>query len=87
MPFFSPPTDDFVVFGSTDDDQAETLFSKIAGRPRGRNVYELSNGTYTENQPPFLSDVVRTYYGGHSTEITQAEADNLTEAGYGDYIT
>lgn len=87
MPFFTPPTDDFVVFGSTYDDLAEDFFSRLPPTPRGRNIYKLSNGVFTENQPPFLSDAIITYYGGHTTEITQAEADDLTEAGYGDYIT
>lgn len=87
MPFFSPPTDNFVTYGSEDDYQAEILFSKIRPGARGRNVYKLSTGQYTENQPPFLSDVAITYYGGHVTEITTAEAADLTEAGYGDYIT
>jgi hypothetical protein len=87
MPFFTPPTDDFVSFGSSDDYQAEWLFSRMPLNPRGRNIYKLKTGVFTENQPPSLLDVAITYYGGHTTEITQAEADDLIEAGYEDYIT
>lgn len=87
MPFFTPPTDDFVSFGSDTDYMADRLFSALPAGARGRNVYKLNTGVFTENQPPFLSDIAITYYGGHITEITQAEADDLTEAGYGDFIT
>jgi hypothetical protein len=87
MPFFEPPTDDFVVYGSTQDEVAEVLFSKIPAGPRGRNIYKLKTGVYTDNQPPSLSDVEITYYGGHIIPITDAEAADLTEAGYGDYIS
>lgn len=87
MPFFTPPTDDFVIFGSEYDPLADRLFSAYPNGARGRNVFKLTTGVFTENQPPQLSDIAITYYGGHTTEITQAEADDLIEAGYEDYIT
>jgi len=58
--------------------------------PRGVNVFKLTDGTYTEQQPftnaPFTSGwelVAFVYYGGHSYEISDAEAALLIAAGYG----
>jgi len=34
-----------------------------------------------------FADIAKVFYGGHETEVTDAEAAELTAAGYGDYIT
>ena len=85
MAFFTPPTDNFVVYFG--EDIGDNLFSRIPSGPRGRNVYLLKTGIYTEDQPPSLNDVEKTYYGGHSTEVTAVEVASLTAAGYGAYIS
>lgn len=98
MATFNPPTDNFVVpvtisdyMGglhlSKDQRLANRLGGRIEASPRGRNIFLLTDGTFTDNQPSSLSMVSKVYYGGHDNEITAAEATALTAAGYGAYIT
>lgn len=83
MPVFTPPTDNFVQWSDASDDRLYFLQSG----PRGRNVFKLNNGSFTEYQPMNQDDIAITYHGGHVHTITQDEADDLIAAGYGDYIT
>lgn len=55
--------------------------------PRGRNVYRLTDGTYTEVDQRDTGQVDRVYLGGHVYELTPEEVADLTAAGYGAYIT
>jgi hypothetical protein len=98
MAIFRPPTDDFVVpviisdyMGglhlSKDQRLANRLGGRIEASPRGRNIFLLTNGTYTDNQPSSLDMVSKVYYGGHDNEITEDEVIALTAAGYGEYIS
>jgi hypothetical protein len=98
MATFNPPTDDFVTMAFVSNSENQGQFSqekRIAGRlcsriipsSRGRNIYLLTDGSYTDNQPALFSDVSKTYYGGHDNVITSAEAASLTAAGYGAYIS
>jgi hypothetical protein len=84
MATFSTPTDDFVVWS----DAHETgIFTYLRPGPRGRNVFKLINGTYSENQPSDANDVAKTYYGGHIYELSTEEEAELVTAGYGQFIT
>jgi hypothetical protein len=98
MAIFRPPTDNFVVpvivgdyMGglrlSKDQRLANRLGGRIQASPRGRNIFLLTNGTYTDDQPSSLSMVSKVYYGGHDNEIDAAEVAALTAAGYGAYIS
>jgi hypothetical protein len=98
MATFKPPTDNFVVpvivgdyMGglrlSKDQRLANRLGGRIEASPRGRNIFLLTNGTYTDNQPSSLTMVAKVYYGGHDNEIDAAEVAALTAAGYGAYIS
>jgi hypothetical protein len=98
MAIFRPPTDNFVRPTQHEDRKrgfvlsadlrlANRLASHRAANARGRNVYLLSNGTYTENQPADMGTVTKTYHGGHENEVTEAEVASLTAAGYGAYIS
>jgi len=98
MATFRPPTDDFVVPViissiynqgqlSKEERMANRLGARIVPSARGRNVYLLTDTTYTQNQPSTFADVVKTYYGGHDIEIDAAEQASLTAAGYGAYIS
>ena len=98
MATFRPPTDNFVVpvivgdyMGglrlSKDQRLANRLGSRIEASPRGRNIFLLTNGTYTDDQPSSLDMVAKVYYGGHDNEVDAAEVAALTAAGYGAYIT
>jgi hypothetical protein len=82
--FFRPPTDNFHVY---EDEPGTRIFSRIAAGPEGRNVYKLTDGTYTENQPVDTGDIEITYYGGHVIEVTAQEVSDLTAAGYGAFIS
>lgn len=97
MIVFEPPTDDLVFpvpftpesrmgLVSNDEKRQMNLAKYYPTTARGRNVFLLKNGTFTENDPGDPSTVERVYYGAHRTVVTQAEADALTDAGYGDYL-
>lgn len=84
MATFKPPTDNFVYWAETAD---EGIFSYLKPWPRGRNVFKLTNGSFTENQPMDQDSIAITYHGGHIHELTAQEEQDLRDAGYGDYIT
>jgi hypothetical protein len=50
-------------------------------------VFKLLDGTITENEPNDNTLIAKTYWGGSDNVITDAEAAELTAAGYGAYIT
>lgn len=83
MAVFRPPTDPFVRF---DDGSGGGIFAYLNGWPRGRNVFKLVDGTFTESEPSDQSKIVKTYHGGHIHPLTDQEEADLIEAGYGDYI-
>ena len=98
MAIFRTPTDNYVrptlvenftkgLVLSQEQRLANRLASHVRPTPRGRNVYLLTNGTYTENQPSDMTTVAKTYYGGHDIEVTADEVASLTAAGYGEYIS
>lgn len=98
MPIFRPPTDDFVTpvphtpstelgLISRDEKVRRNLAKFYPNAPRGRNVFWLTDGTFTEDDPPFQEDIRKVFYGGHENQITTEEEAALTAAGYGAYIT
>lgn len=94
MSIFRPPTDDFVPLAlppKPEDSQearvAFNLFSHYANDPRGRNVFKLTNGTFTENEPNDNTLIAKVYFGGSDNVVTPQEVAELTAAGYGAYIT
>lgn len=97
MAIFRPPTDNFVTQTPTTRDtvlgvtsREERLRRRLAqfypAAPRGRNVYWLLNGTFTENDPE-PSDIRTVFYGGHDNVVTAEEEAALIAAGYGSYIS
>lgn len=88
MAIFRPPTDPFAVsFGLVPGSPEDRLFSRLTAIPRGRNVYLLTDGRYTESQPVDSDEIAKVYFGGHDNVITASEQALLTTAGYGAYIT
>lgn len=98
MSTFRTPTDNFVtprlaefnIKGdrlSQEQRLANRLAVHMAPTPRGRNVFQLTDLSYTENQPSNMSTVIKTYHGGHDIEVNATEVASLTAAGYGSYIT
>ena len=93
MPTFIPPTENVTYMGSApqrmdgaDKRLTSRLFRHYAPLPRGRNVYKLVDGSYSEDDLLDISVVEITYHGGHEIPITEEEAADLTAAGYGEYI-
>lgn len=87
MAIFRPPTDDFVYWTDLYDFSPESrLFARLRNSPRGRNVYKLVDGGYTENQPAYFEDIEKIYLGGHDNVLTAEEEADLIAAGYGDFI-
>lgn len=84
MPTFIPPTDNLVSWA---DEEEEGILAFLQPGPRGRNVYKLVDGSFTEYQPSDPTQIAVLYHGGHVHDITSAEATDLTNAGYGGYIT
>jgi hypothetical protein len=98
MAIFRPPTDNFVTpvphtpstemgLVSREEKVRRNLAKFFPATGRGRNVFWLIDGTFTENDPPFQEDIRKVFYGGHDNDITTEEQAALTAAGYGAYIT
>ena len=95
MPYFTPPTDNWLHLSDFDVDTPPTQEMLVSYRllrhfqaiSRGRNVYKLVNGTFTENEPADMDTVAITYLGGHQNLVSEAEAADLTAAGYGAHIS
>lgn len=57
--------------------------------PRGITIIKYNN-EYYEMRYPSEDDFIgadAVYVGGHEYVVSDSEADDLTDAGYGDYLT
>lgn len=54
---------------------------------RARNLYKLTDGTYTTVEQRDQGQVVLVYLGSHNNFLSDTEVSELTAAGYGSYIT
>lgn len=63
------------------------LLARLAPGQRARNIYKLTDGTFTNNQPAETSDYVAIYLGAHNNFVSAAEKADLIAAGYGEYVT
>jgi len=86
---FTPPTSTDVGFvaPASKRDPASRLARHLAPHARGINVYKLTTGAYTEDEPTDPTTIAVTYHGGHSHTVSAAEAALLTAAGYAGNIT
>lgn len=66
---------------------ANRLFRYAEPTNRGKNVYKLTNGTFTQVDQRDPTVVAKIYYGGTKNFVSQQEKDELVAAGYGSYIT
>lgn len=87
MPTFVPPVDYIGQTTLPDRHPGNALFRHYGPRPVGRNVWKLTDGSYTELDPSDSSVVAHLYHGAHVHEVSAAEAASLTAAGYGSNIT
>jgi hypothetical protein len=83
MTTFKPPTDNYVNWALPGD---RGILAVLRPGARGRNVFKMNDGSFTEFQPAYYDDIAITYHGGHIHEITAQEEADLRAAGYGDYI-
>jgi hypothetical protein len=85
---FRPPVNDSFSFGLRDDPSPEnSLFRRLTRGQRAKNVYKLTNGTFTTNQPPDVEDYTVVYLGSHNNFVSADEKADLVAAGYGAYVT
>ena len=85
---FRTPTDDLVYYAHNGGGGlANRLFGFYEPEPRGRNVYKLTDNSFTENEQNDPSVVSIIYHGGHDNFVSQQEKDDLVSAGYSEYIT
>lgn len=83
MATFTPPTDEFVNWALPGE---RGIFAYLRPGRRGRNVFKLTDGSFTEWQPTNQDSIAITYHGGHIHHLTAQEEADLRAAGYGDYI-
>jgi hypothetical protein len=68
------------------DRRADRLFAHVPQGVRAENLYRLSDGSYTINDPGY-GNSTRAYLGGHNIFLDDTEVEELTTAGYGAYIS
>lgn len=83
MATFFPPTDNYVNWALPGE---RGILAVLKPGLRGRNVFKLTDGSFTEFQPADYEDIAYTYHGGHIHQINAQEEADLRAAGYGDFI-
>lgn len=84
MGTFITPTDPFVYWAERG---TTGIMSYLKPGNRGRNVFKLTDGTFTESDPFDPSLIAITYHGGHIHPVEGQEEADLIAGGYGDYIS
>jgi hypothetical protein len=80
---FRPPADDQFAWAEHNDPSKDAWFlSKLARGNRARNVFRLTDGTYTNTDPLDPTLVDKVYYGGHQHFVSTEEKADLVAAGY-----
>ena len=84
--FRIPTTTGFAWAEMFGDRISDRIFAHIPQGVRVENLWRLSDGSYTINNPGY-GVATREYLGGHNIFLTDEEVSELTAAGYGAYIT
>ena len=85
---FRPPTQNDVPTQLVGGDRiANRLARFYAPGQRGKNVYKLTDSTFTEIDQHDYSIVTKVYHGGHVHQLTEEEYTDLLAAGYSEYLT
>ena len=80
---FRPPIEDRFPWSDYRENTAShRLFGYATQGNRARNIFRLTDGTYTNTDPRDQTLVARTYYGGHEYFVTETEKAELVSAGY-----
>ena len=69
------------------DKIANKLGRRFEPFERGKNVYQLNNLSFTENDPWSPDNYIKVFHGGHVHALTEDEYTDLVAAGYGANIT
>lgn len=84
--FRVPNTTNYAWAELFNDNPRDRIFSHLPQGVRAENLYRLSDGSYTINDPGYGRST-RAYLGGHNIFLSDEEVSELTAAGYGDYIS
>jgi len=85
--FRVPYTYQYVGGYFNDTDPANRLASYIKSNVRARNLYKLTDDSYTIVDQRDLGQVKKVWYGGRDHFLTAAEVEELTADGFGASIT
>jgi hypothetical protein len=85
--FRVPITEGYPFAERLSEESADRLFSFTPQGARAKNLYRLTDGSYTTTDPRRPELITRIYYGGHDIFLTDPEITELTAAGYGSSIT
>lgn len=85
--FRVPITEGYPFAVRLSEESPDRLFSHTPQGSRAKNLYRLTDGSYTTTDPRRPELITRTYFGGHDNFLTAAEITELTDAGYGSSIT
>jgi hypothetical protein len=85
---FRPPVNDSFAWNDRlRPVSGDFLLRKLVPGTRAKNVYKLTDGSYTTNQPAEVEDYLLVHLGAHNNFVSAAEKADLVAAGYGDYVT
>jgi hypothetical protein len=84
--FRVPNTTNYAFAELFGDRMADRLFAHMPPGVRVENLYRLTDGSYTINDPGYGRST-RAYLGGHNIFLDDTEVAELTAAGYGAYIS
>jgi len=85
---FRPPVNDSFAWNDRLRPVAgDFLLRKLVPGTRAKNVYKLTDGSYTTNQPAEVEDYLLVHLGAHNNFVSASEKADLVAAGYGDYVT
>ena len=84
---FRTPTSELPAADFFAKDIANRLFSYATPGTRGKNIYKLTDGSYTDVDPRDPADYTKLYYGGRINFVSAEEKADLVSAGYGEYVT
>lgn len=85
--FRVPITEGYPFAVRLSDESPDRLFAHTPQGVRAKNLYRLTDGSYTTTDPRRPELITRTYFGGHDNFLTEPEIQELTDAGYGSSIT